>query len=417
MYLACLATPTFAQTSEQLKAQRERLNRVIAELEASLKTTTADKTLSLKQINALKTQLNAREQKIATINKEIRLINNQISVNTKAINELRAELTRLRKDYERMVLFAFRNRNAHNKMMYIFASRDFNQAFKRIKYLQQLNDSRKKKASQIEETQREIEAKVAQLEAIRKEQTALLAEAQQERKAIAAEQGEESRVLRALSSQEQKFKSELDKRQRELRQLAQAIDAAIKRELEEQRRKAEEARLEAARREAERTGRTFEEVEVETRSERKTDAELLAATPEAARLSAEFKDNKGKLPWPVKNGVVTLGFGSNWVGTAKQDNTGIRIRTHQNMPVTAVFDGEVRVVSPMPGLGYVVLVQHGQFYTLYGNLRGVTVKPGVKVKVGQQLGVAITDSENLTEVHFEVSDVTNRQDPQIWLAR
>lgn len=413
----CLGTTGFAQSSAELQKQRERLNREIQELEKSLKSTSNNKNLSLKQINALNAQLKLREQKISTINKEIRLINNQIYTNTKAINELRAELSKLRKDYERMVIFAHRNRNAYNKMMFIFASSDFNQAFKRVKFLQQLNESRKQKSIEIQNKQKEIEEKVAQLEVIKKEQATLLADAQSERKAIAAEQGEESRTYKSLANQEKKFQQEITKRQQELKRLAQVINAAIKRELEEQRRKEEEARIAAAKREAERTGRTFEEVEAETRKDRKTDAELLAATPEAARLSAEFRDNRGKLPWPVKRGVVTLGFGTHKVGTATQENTGIRIRTEESMAVTAVFNGEVSVVTKLPGLGYVVMIKHGQFYTIYGNLRGVTVKTGDKVSTGQQLGVAITDSEGLTEVYFELSEVTNYQNPESWLAR
>ncbi len=407
-----------AQSSAELQKQRERIDREIRQLSESLKLTSSDKTLSLKQVNALTTQLKLRERKIETINSEIRILNNQIASNTKAIRELRDQLAQLRKDYERMVLFAFRNRNAYNKMMFIFASRDFNQAFKRIKYLQQLNGSRKQKAVEIAETQREIELKVAQLEASREEHARLLSEQRSERSEIAKEQGEESRVLKALTQQETQFKQEINKRQQELKRLAGAIDQAIKRELEEELKREEAARLAAAKLEAARTGKTVEEVEAATPVVRKTDAELLAATPEAARLSADFAENKGKLPWPVKNGIVTLGFGQHTTGkNVGYDNPGIRIQTHQDMPVTAVFDGEVTVVIPMQGLGYVVVVKHGRFYTVYGNLRSLAVKKGDKVRVGQQLGVAITDSEGLTEVHFQVMDVRVEQNPEVWLAK
>lgn len=407
-----------AQSSAELQKQRERIDREIRQLSESLKSTSSDRTLSLRQVNALNAQLKLREQKIETISNEIRLINNQISSNTRAVKELQDQLAQLRKDYERMILFAYRNRNAYNKMMFIFASRDFNQAFKRVKYLQQLNGSRKQKASEIGETQHEIELKLAQLEASREEQARLLAEQRSEQAEIAKEQGEESRVLRSLTQQEEQFKQEISRRQQELRRLATAINQAIERELEEERKREEEARLAAARLEAARTGRTVEEVEAANPVARKTDAELLAATPEAARLSADFADNKGKLPWPVRNGVVTLGFGKHTMGrNAIQDNTGIRIQTHQDMPVTAVFDGEVSVVIPMQGLGYVVLVKHGRFFTLYGNLRSLTVKKGDKVQVGQRLGTAITDSEGLTEVHFELIEATNRQNPEQWLAK
>ena len=407
-----------AQSSAELQKQRERIDREIRQLSESLKLTSSDRTLSLRQVNALNAQLKLREKKIETISNEIRLIDNQISSNTKAIKELQDQLAQLRKDYERMILFAYRNRNAYNKMMFIFASQDFNQAFKRVKYLQQLNGSRKQKASEIGETQHEIELKLAQLETSREDQAKLLAEQRSERTEIAKEQGEESRVLRSLTQQEEQFKQEISRRQQELRRLATAINQAIERELEEERKREEEARLAAARLEAARTGKTVEEVEAANPVARKTDAELLAATPEAARLSADFADNKGKLPWPVRNGVVTLGFGKHTMGrNAIQDNTGVRIQTHQDMAVTAVFDGEVSVVIPMQGLGYVVLVKHGRFFTLYGNLRSLTVKKGDKIQVGQRLGTAITDSEGLTEVHFELIDATNRQNPEHWLAK
>jgi septal ring factor EnvC (AmiA/AmiB activator) len=410
-----------AQTSAELQRQRERLDREIKQLSESLKNTSSDKTLTLRQVNALTAQLRLRSQKIETINREIRLINGQIQENTKSIKELEGQLAQLRKDYEQMVLFAYRNRNAYNKMMFIFASRDFNQAFKRVKYLQQLNESRKVKAGEIAETQKQIQEKLEALQASREEQAMLLKEQQAERAEIAKEQGEESRVLKALTQQETQFKQEISKRQQELKRLTAAIDLAIKRELEEQRRIEEEARKAALKAEAERTGKTVEEVTAAatvTTPAKKTDAELLAATPEAAKLSADFADNKGKLPWPVKNGIVTLGYGKHTAGiNVNQDVEGIRIQTHQDMPVTAVFDGEVSVVIPMQGLGYVVLVKHGKYFTLYGNMRSLRVKKGDKVKVGQQLGTAITDSEGLTEVYFEVIETTTRMNPELWLAK
>lgn len=406
------------QSSAELQKQRERLDREIRQLSESLKTTTSDRTLSLRQVNALNAQLRLREQKIATINQEIRILNNQIATNTRAIKQLEEELTQLRKDYERMVLFAFRNRNAHHKMMFIFASKDFNQAFKRVKYLQQLNESRKYKSEEIAETQAEIELKVAQLEASRKEQAALLEEQHGERKEIAAEQGEESRVLRSLTAQEKEFQQEINKRQQELRRLTAAINQAIQRELEEERRREEEARKAAVRAEAARTGKTVEEIEAATPTVSRSNAELLAATPEAARLSADFASNKGRLPWPVRNGIVTTPFGMRTEGVnAQTPMEGVRIQTHESMAVTAVFDGEVTVVLQLQGLGYVVLVKHGQYYTVYGNLRGLTVKRGDKVSTGQTLGTAITDSEGMTEVHFELIDAVVRQNPEHWLAK
>ncbi|MBK1439406.1 peptidoglycan DD-metalloendopeptidase family protein [Parapedobacter sp. ISTM3] len=418
-FVVFLASATgFAQSSAELKKQRERLNREIEQLNQSLKTTSSDRSLSLKQVNALNMQLRLREQKISTINSEIRLINSQIASHNKTIQNLRNQLAKLRKDYENMVLFAFRNRNAYNKMMFIFASKDFNQAFKRVKYLQQFNESRKERAKEIEDTQKAIALKVAQLEANKKEQAALLAEQQEERKVIAQEQGAESKILQALTQQEKQFKQELQKKQQEDERLARAIRTAIQREIEEQRRLEEEARQAALALEAERTGKTVKEVEAENPAVRKSDTEVLANTPAAAKLSADFAGNRGRLPWPVQQGFITQGFGRHTVGrNVTVNNSGIKIRTSNNAPVQAIFDGTVRTVGNMTGV-YFVLVQHGKYFSVYQNLGSLAVKRGQTVQRGQTLGTASVDpTDGTSEVHFELWEGATPINPEPWLAK
>lgn len=407
-----------AQSSAELKKQRERLNREIEQLNKSLQSTSSDKSLSLKQVNALNAQLRLREQKISTINSEIRLINNQISSHNKTIQNLRNQLAKLRKDYESMIMFAFRNRNAHNKMMFIFASKDFNQAFKRVKYLQQFNESRKDRAKEIEDTQQEITLKVAQLEASKKEQAALLTEQQEERKTIAQEQGQQSKVLTALTQQEKQFKQELQKKQQEDERLARAIRTAIQREIEEQRRLEEEARRAALALEAERTGKTVKEVEAEKPAVRKSDTEVLAATPAAAKLSADFASNRGRLPWPVQQGFITQGFGRHTYGrNVTVNNTGIKIRASNNAPVHAIFNGTVLSVVNLTG-AYAIIVQHGKYFSIYQNIGTPMVKRGQTVQTGHTLGTTLVDPDDGTsEVHFEIWEGAAPINPEPWLAK
>ena len=407
-----------AQSSAELKKQRERLNREIEQLNQSLQHTSSDRSLSLKQVNALNAQLRLREQKISTINSEIRLLNNQIASHNKTIQDLRDQLAKLRKDYESMVLFAFRNRNAYNKMMFIFASKDFNQAFKRVKYLQQFNDSRKVRAGEIEETQKEIALKVAQLESSKKEQAVLLAEQQEERKAISSEQGKQSKVLTALTQQEKQFKQELQKKQQQDAQLARAIQTAIRREIEEQRRLEEEARRAALALEAERSGKTVKEVEEENPVTRKSDTEVLAATPAAAKLSADFAGNRGRLPWPVAQGIITQNFGRHTYGrNVTVNNTGINIRTTNGAPVKAIFSGTVLTVVNPQG-NYAVVISHGKYFTIYQNLRNATVSKGQQVSAGQVLGDALIDpADGTSEVHFELWEGAAPINPEPWLAK
>ena len=408
----------YAQSSNDLKKQRERLDREIKLLGASLKATKSERTLTLRQFNALTTQLSLREKKIATINGEISLLNKKIQGHQRSIKTLQDQLNKLREDYEQMIRFAYRNRNAYNKMMFVFAAKDFNQAFKRVKFLKQLNESRKARGEEIEKTRQELSLLVAQLEVAKIEQGKLLDEQKKERQEIASERGEESKTLRVLTSQEKEFTSEINKLNEELRRLRQEIDQALAREVEEARKREEAARLAESKAEALRTGKTVEEVEAAKPVTRKTDAELLTSTPEAAKLAADFFSNKGNLPWPVTNGIITMKFGPHRSGiNVVSDNTGVRIRTMADAPVRAVFNGVVTFAKNFPGLGYVVMIRHGKYITTYANLKSVSVQAGQKVETSQTIGVAYTDSEGIAEIQFEVAEMENRQNPENWLAK
>lgn len=402
----------FAQSSAELKKQRERIDAEIAELMKIVRAKTQEKLLSQKEVNALSRQLSLREDKIKTISSELRLINNNIQKNTKAVNSLKAELEKMRKDYEKMILFAFRNKNGYNKLMFIFASKDFNQAFKRVKYLQQFNDARKIKAAEIEETKKEIELKIAQLERDREMQHKLLKEQEAEKAIIAKDRSAHAKELSQLKKEETNYRGQLSKKQQEKKRIDAMIQAAIRREIEAQRRLAEEARRKAAEAEAKRTGKTVEEVEKST--PRKSDSEVLRSTPEAAKLSADFKSNRGRLPWPVSQGNVVRNFGFETVErNVRIDNSDVAIRTSDNAPVKAVFEGDVVQV-----IGSFVVIKHGEYFTSYSNLKAVSVRRGQKVGRGQQIGTAGEDPDaGYSIVNFGVFQGQTAMNPVSWLAR
>jgi septal ring factor EnvC (AmiA/AmiB activator) len=367
--------------------------------------------LSQREVNALSKQLNLREQKITTINSELRQINNRIATNTKAINELKQSLEKLKNDYEKMLMFAFRNKNAYNKMMFIFASKDFNQAFKRVKYLQQFSDARKVKVAEIEATKKEIELKNAQLEVDRQAQNALLKEQQKERDIIAKDRSVHSKELRQYAQQEQSYKGQLSKKQQERKKVYAQVQAAIARELAEARRAEEEKRRREAEAEAKRTGKTV--AEVEKTIPKKTDAEVLNATPQAAKLSADFQSNRGRLPWPVAQGNVVRGYGRRTVEGISIDEPDVAIRTGKNAAVKAVFDGEV--VQALPGM---VVIKHGSYFSFYSNLATVSVRLRQTISRGQQIGTADEDPDlGYSIVNFGLSQGQSDFDPMPWLAR
>lgn len=410
--IICASTKiSFGQSSAVLKKEREKIEAEIAALNKELAAKTREKMLSQKEISALSRQLNLREDKISIISRELNNLSSQISSNTKTVTSLKEELQKMRDDYEKMVLFAFRNKNGYNKMMFIFASKDFNQAFKRVKYLQQFTDARKIKVAEIETVKKEIELKIAQLEADRKMQKDLLADQQKERNIIAQDRAEHQGQLSQIVKEERSVKGELSKKQQQKKRIDMQIKAAIAREIAEERRKEEEARRRKAEEEAKKTGKTV--AEVEKKMPKKTDSEILRSTPEAAKLSADFQSNRGRLPWPVSEGNIVRGYGRRSVEGVTVDEPDIAIRTSDNASVKAVFEGQV-----VQALGGIVVIKHGEYFSFYSNLRSVSVRNGQKVSRGQQIGTADRDEDlGYSVVNFGLQQGQRDFDPSSWLAR
>lgn len=413
----CLSLTVKAQSSSQLKKQREALSREIELLNKSLKNTSKDRSLSLKQVNALNAQINLRAKKISTINNEISLIEREINKNTSIVRSLQSQLTKLKKDYATMVKFAFRNHSGYNKLMFIFASDDFNQAYKRLKYLQQFSESRKKQANEIEYTQKEINKKLAELDANKTEKSSLLSDQQSEKKTLDDQKLVKSKALNDLTRKEANYKQELTKKQQEDARLARAIQAAIRREIEAARKAAEAEAAKKAAEEAKKSEAAGTPVKPPAPTERKSDREALLSTPEAAKLAAEFNGNRGKLPWPVASGTVTQGFGQYTYGAGvKVNSNGVNIRTSPGATARAVFDGIVSSIIQIQNQ-YTVLVKHGNYFTVYQNLKSVTVSKNQKVSTKQTLGtVAVDPSEGTSDLHFEIWQSSTPINPTPWLA-
>lgn len=400
-----LAGSVFAQNSAELKRRKEALTQEIEMLRRSQSQVVSNKRLSLKQINALNAQIRLREEKIKTINSEIRLLDNQIYENTNTVHSLQDQLNKLKKEYAAMVLFAFRNQSAYSKLMFIFASSDFNQAYKRLKYLQQFGEYRQKQARYIEQTQKALGIKITELDHNKREKSSLLTDQQKEKSTLGKEKSNQAVQFSRLSRQEKQLRQELTQKQKEVARLNRAIQTAINREIEEERRRAEAA----ARAEAAKNGTEAKPIA--------HGSSVLAATPEAARLSSDFLSNRGRLPWPVAVGTIVERFGTHGYGVnVTVENNGIDIRTSENAPVRAVFSGEVSTVYNLGGQ-YAVLIRHGEYFTVYSNLRTVSVSKGQKVSVKQTIGTVITDPvDGTTQLHFEVRKGADPMNPEGWLA-
>lgn len=411
LLLFCIVSEAFAQSSSELKRRKEALTREIESLNKSLDQTANNKNLSLKEVRALNAQIRLREKKIGIINSEVKLLDNQISDNTNTVRSLQSQLVKLKKEYAAMVLFAFRNQSSYSKLMFIFAAQNFNQAYKRLKYLQQFGEYRKKQAQYIEGTQKQLNVKISELDRNKQEKNHLLSDQQKEKQTLGVQKNSKSKVLNSLTSQEKKLKQELTQKQRESAVLNRAIQNAINREIEAARKRAEEeARAAAAKAKAEnKNAPDYKPVA--------SGSSILAATPESAKLSSDFLGSRGSLPWPVTSGMIIEDFGNHTIGrNVTTENNGVDIKTAPGSSVRAVFGGEVAAVQNISG-SYAVLIRHGEYFTVYSNLKSASVSRGQKVTLKQNIGVVITDPiDGTTEVHFEVRKGAIPMDPAGWLA-
>jgi len=410
-----------AQSSNELKKQRDQLTQQLDQLNHEYEETANNKKATLKQLTILKQQISLREEKINNINSAIRALDNQISESNNSVHNLQNQLDQLKKEYAAMVLFTYHNQSSYNKLMFLFAAKDFNQAYKRLKYLQQIGTYRERQAEYIQQTQVELHVKINELDKNKQEKSSLLVDQEKEKASLGEEKNTQVQVVADLSQHEGQLKQQQQDLERKIARTNREINAAIRREIEEARRKAEEEekareREAAARAKAENREATVTKPRVAAKE--MTTSEVLNATPEAARLSSDFLGNRGQLPWPVTNGNIVQGFGKYKDNlNIENESYGWDIRTNNSASVRAVFEGQVKTIQNISGT-YLVVIQHGEYFTAYSNLRSCMVKEGQKVSTKQAIGIVATDSSTGEAiVNFSLYKGTTPVDPRIWLAR
>ncbi|TAH01587.1 MAG: peptidase M23 [Sphingobacteriales bacterium] len=409
-----------AQTRTELERRKAQLNKDIEMINNTLSKTSTNKRVTLKQLNDLRAQIRLREEKINTINSEVRLLNGEISQNVSNVRSLNSQLGQLKTDYAAMILFAQKNQSSYSKLMYVFAASNFNQAYKRLKYLNQFGKYRMKQAGYIETTQQKVKRKISELNQNKNQKDNLLTDQVKEKKTLGNEKNNQEKVVKELTTQEKQLKKDLAQKQRDAQKLDRAIRQVIEREIALARHKAEEeARIAAAKAKAENLAAAAKaraegrEVVAPVAPKAKTTS-ILASTPEAAKLSASFITNRGRLPWPVANGVITENYGTQKIGGVTKDSKGWTIRTNQGATARSVFDGTVSKILEISGSN-IIIIRHGEFFTVYKNLESVSVSVGQKVSTKQTIGT-VANTEGSADLDFQLWKGMDDQNPAAWLA-
>jgi septal ring factor EnvC (AmiA/AmiB activator) len=365
-----------------------------------------------------------QDKYIGNINKEIKLINNDIYTSAVAMNNLKRQLDTLKEQYARSVVYAYKNRSTYDYLNFIFSANSFNDALKRIAYLKSYRSYREQQVASIRETQELIEERRQQLMGKQTQKKSALQNQTKQLDELENQKKEKDAVVAKLKSQESELSQQIAAKRKRDKQLKSAIAAVIRREIEARQRE-EAAAAERARKEREALAKAnnTEATEAKVTTKKTTAKKEASAIPLNAKevaLSNNFASNRGKLPWPVDNGYVSIQYGTYEIpGTKiKGDNPGITINTPSpGTAVKAVFDGEVIGVFNL-GDGMAVTISHGKYFTTYSNLSGVSVSKGTQVHTGQAIGRAGVDDEGGTaagSILFMLQVGMNGTNPRPWL--
>ena len=417
---------SYGQSSSELKKRKDVINGEIESLKKTRSNVDKNKKLTLTQIILIDAQIKLREEKIGTINSEIKMLDKKISTNTSEVRSLQSDLSRLKKEYAKMILFAYRNQGSYDKLMFIFAAADFNQAFMRLKYIQQVGTFRKSKAKYIETTQINLNNQNSILDQNKKEKSHLLTDQLTEKETLGKDKDQQSKIISNLTNQQKTLQQELSKKQKEATSLNNAIQAAIRKEiLAEQRKAAERARiaekarlakLAAAKASAKPTIKTpASATPSKPLAKASSGSSILASSPEDAKLSSSFMGNRGRLQKPA-TGIIIQGFGQyKYKSNVTLFNPGINIKTATGAPVYAVFEGQVSKVFMVLN-NYAIMIRHGEYFTIYSKLKSVNVSAGQKVSTRQTIGTVANDpSEGISEMQFQIWKGSNPVDPSGWV--
>jgi len=458
-FVVLLLTATVATISAQndknkLQSRKLKIERDIIQVNRELEQTKQNKSANLNQLILINKKIDKREDLINAIEQEVGTIDDQVNNMSDTIYRITTTLKNLKDEYARLIYSTYRNRSAYNRLMFLFSSHNFNQAYKRLKYLQQYTEYRKSQVQSITETQRILAAKKLELEKRKSSKLTLKHAQEQERNILANEKSEKDEKIKNLTSQEKKLLVKLRNNEVALNNLQIAIERLVAEEIKKANQ--EKARKAAALAEADRKARAEanRKAKVTAESDKKSHANTdpgvktadaakseplakvdisrstaakaatvtsnsMSVTAEDVALTGSFAGNKGSLPSPIDKGYIVSSFGEHphaEFQNIKIKNNGIDISSVTGAKAKAIFEGEVSSVIFIANLNYVVIIRHGDYLSVYSNLEDVTVKKGDKVKIRQSLGTVSTgQGETKSRLHFELWQGTIVQNPAGWL--
>ena len=385
-----LSTSVLSQskTRKQLEKQRTQIKKEIKEINRLLFANSKRKAVAFSDIENLNIKIQRKEELVNLTFQEINLLSLEIKKNNSSLDSLKNELDQVKDAYKKMILKSYKTKSGKSKIMFLLSSKSFFQAYKRVQYMKQYAQFRRKQAEKIDIILDQIETFLSQLNSKKLKKETLLQNNRDVKKSLEEEKIKSDLLVFNLRKKEKRYKNQISQKQK----ISLQIDKEIQRLIKEA---------------------------IAKSSNKKTNS--FALTPEAKELEKNFLLNKGKLPWPVAKGVVIQKFGTQphpVVKTAKIKSNGIIIATPKKEKVRVVFDGQVLSVLQFKGSNPTVLVQHGNYITAYKNLSRVFVKKGDKVFSNQNIGEVFTNnSSGRSTIQFSVFQKTTPVNPLSWIIK
>ncbi|MFA6923733.1 MAG: peptidoglycan DD-metalloendopeptidase family protein [Bacteroidales bacterium] len=398
---------SYSQSKDKLQKDKSKIEKDIEYTNKLLKETKKNKQISLSQLMILNNKISMREDLIEALSEDITGLDNKILSTSSIIKNLEQQLHGLKDEYAQMIYYANKNRSSYNILLFIFSAKDFNQAYKRLKYMQQYSKYRKEQAEMIIKTEMKLSQKVSELKEKKNSKETILKNKETEKEKLSREKEEKNIAVKKLKVKEKELIATLKEKEKAAKKLQRAIESII----------AEEIRKST---EVKKAKKVKDKIKVKDKEEKNVNS-IYELTPEEQIISDDFANNKGKLPWPSEKGVIVSSFGSHphlVLPNVKINNNGIDIGTNQGATCRAIFSGKVTGIVSIPGANKAVIVRHGNYLTVYSNLFEVYVKMGENIKTKQNIGKIYTDpSDSKTELHFEIWNGKKTLDPSLWISR
>ena len=392
-YIIIILMPfvSIAQTQkiEDLENERKVLKNEILEINSLLINNSKKKKNAFNDLESLTYKINKTETLIKLTNDQINLLNFEVEKNEDKIDKLNVEIIAARKDYSDMIFNSYKSRLKENRLMFLLSAENFLQAFKRSQYFEQFSKNRKEMALSIQTKVGTVKKIIDTLKIKIYEKDSLINFNLSEKKILSNEKKEQNNLIRSLRKRESAYKKLINDKQRQASLLDKEIDRLIKEAIKE--------------------------------SNKNSSLSTFSLTPEAKALAESFSKNKGKLPWPVERGVIIQKFGLQShpvVKTTKIKSNGIVIATTKNANIRSVFNGKVLSILKFKGSNLTILIQHGNYISVYKNLSKVYVNKGQNVESFDIIGeVFSSNSESKTTLQFSIFNNTTALDPYLWIAK